>query len=161
MAARENTALQAALIIFVLLTIGLSVSTYMSFRSAEEAARTTDAARAEAKSQTDRYKDLASEARCLKYMLGIETTITLEEVKAEIAALGEKTAARQNFTVFEQDMARFGEGVTNPNYRSVPESLLAALKSKSEQVTKLKESENTLKLEKAEVIKREIGRAHV
>ena len=100
MAARENTALQAALIIFVLLTIGLAVSTYMSFRSSEEAARVTDAARAELKSQTDKYKELASEARSLRFVLGIETTITLEEVKAEISTLGDKSPARQFFTVF-------------------------------------------------------------
>mgnify|MGYP003520633522 CR=1 FL=1 len=37
MAARENTGLQAALIIFVMITIGLAISTYMYFRASEEA----------------------------------------------------------------------------------------------------------------------------
>ena len=45
MAARENQGLQAALIVFVLITIALAVTTYVYFRKAEEEGARATAAR--------------------------------------------------------------------------------------------------------------------
>ena len=76
MAARENTGLQAALIIFVIITIGLAISTYAYFRSAEEAAKEVAAKTAESTDFKKKYTDRDVEVRCLKFMLGWDTTLS-------------------------------------------------------------------------------------
>ena len=49
MATRENQGLQIALIIFLMLTVGLAISTYVYFRSSEEQTKVAEAAEAKAK----------------------------------------------------------------------------------------------------------------
>ena len=84
MAARDNTALHAALIIFVLLTVGLSVFTYVFFRSADEAKKLQQASDAKYNQAVQQNKNLNSEVRGLRGALGWETTLSKDEIEAEV-----------------------------------------------------------------------------
>lgn len=70
MASRENQGLQAALIVFVLITIALAVTTYVYFRKAEELGGQLDAANKATQDAKTAMETSAAESRTLKTMLG-------------------------------------------------------------------------------------------
>ncbi|HWB10625.1 MAG TPA: hypothetical protein VG826_15450 [Pirellulales bacterium] len=82
MASSENQGLQIALIIFVMLTILLSVTTFMFFREYEEAATKsrTDAENA-TKAQTA-LREALTEMESLRKMIGVSDAAKLDEVRA-------------------------------------------------------------------------------
>jgi hypothetical protein len=149
MAARDNTALHAALIIFVLLTVGLSVFTYVFFRSADEAKKLQQASDAKYNQAVQQNKNLNSEVRGLRGALGWETTLSKDEIEAEVKTLPAESSVHQIWGKFVQDMSKYGEGLTNPNYQTVPDHLLNTLKSKNEQllvaITKQRELEQQVR----------------
>lgn len=161
MASRDNTALHASLIIMVLLTVALTISTYVLFGSSEEAkkiAKDRQNQLNDAKAQT---QTLNSELRVLKFVTGWDTSgLTLPDVEGEITALGDKgAAAQQVFNGFKSDVATYGEGLQNADYRKIPEHLLAALKSKNEQLAAAIAKQRELENEKDTVTRRETERA--
>lgn len=82
MASSENQGLQIALIIFVMLTILLSVTTFMFFREYEEADQKS---RKDAKSATDANQQLTtavSEMQKLRTFIGVSDTAPLSDVEA-------------------------------------------------------------------------------
>ncbi|MBW3598075.1 MAG: hypothetical protein KY475_12455 [Planctomycetes bacterium] len=115
MASRENQGLQAALIVFVLITIALAVTTYVYFRKAEELGAQADAAQQQIQDANAQRDAALTDNQRLKEMLGYDI--------AEQMAVIEKN--------FAEDMAKFDSNYadTDPkNYRTLPEHLeLAAL----------------------------------
>ena len=134
MAARENQGLQAALIIFVLITIGLFVSTYIYFRSAEEADKVRLAAESKANDFQKQYQNRDIEVRCLKYMLGWDSTLSEADYQGLLNGVPETAEIREIDTGFKQDMAMYGKGLDKPNYRLVPAELLKVIKAKNEEL---------------------------
>jgi hypothetical protein len=160
MAARDNTALHAALIIMVLLTVLLSVMTYVYFGSAEEQKRLLAAEREKSNGQQTQLRSLNSELRVLKFVTGWDPTLQPNDVEGEIAALGDQGAnARQVFQGYKADVARFAEGLTGPTYRNIPEHMLAALKSKNDQLANTLNKLRQLEAEVKDVTTREVNRS--
>src|SRR5665647_2604301 len=93
MASNENQGLQISLIIFVMLTIVLSVSTFFVFKKYEEASKKASAAET-AKKDADAAQTLAEqEAKNLKTIAGFPPAATMEKdiqpsFKTDMDALG-------------------------------------------------------------------------
>lgn len=143
MAARENTGLQAALIIFVMLTIGLSISTYMYFRAAEESEKSDIAKSVQIKDQNDKYVKLDQEARALKYMLGYETQLTEQDFNGMVLGLT-NSAITTIAADYAKDMTMYGKGIERPNYRTVPAELLKVIKAKSDELVTVTDEQKKL-----------------
>jgi hypothetical protein len=124
MAARENQGLQIALIIFVILTIILTVTTYMFFSSYQKeraAKESADSARTKAESAT---ATAVNEFESIKTtIVGAKQTDKLDDVKKLI----------------EKDVAAFGKGVTgdNQNYHFLTEHLGTELRNANTRVAEL------------------------
>jgi len=161
MAARDNTALHAALIIMVLLTVALAISTYVLFGASEEAKKISKDRQNQLNEAKAQVQTLNSELRVLKFVTGWDTSgLTLADVEGEITALGDKgAAAQQVFNGYKADVATYGEGLQNADYRKIPEHLLAALKSKNEQLAAAIVKQRELESEKDSVTRRETERA--
>jgi hypothetical protein len=118
MASSENQGLQIALIIFVILTILLSVTTFMFFREYEDASNRAKAATA--KSQTDDTAARAAEADVgeLKKLVGVNAAASLADVR----------------TQFEKDMKDFAGTVPEESrfYRPALEFLSGTNKKHEE-----------------------------
>ncbi len=134
MAARENTGLQAALIIFVIITIGLAISTYAYFRSAEEAAKEVAAKTAESTDFKKKYTDRDVEVRCLKFMLGWDTTLSDADYDGLLKGLDAAAEIHKIDEGYKQDMQMYGKGLDKPNYRLVPAELLKVIKAKNDEL---------------------------
>src|SRR5688572_15247075 len=113
MASRENQGLQAALIVFVLITIALAVTTYVYFRGSQEQGVRADTAEA-AKQKADADLRTALEERnSLKEMLGFDIAEQMTVIQKR----------------FQEDMALFGADYpeSDPkNYRTLPDYLMRA-----------------------------------
>jgi hypothetical protein len=135
MATRENQGLQIALIIFLMITVGLAISTYYFFRQADEAGKEKIAAN-DAKLKSD------SEAKSLKYQLEeLKLMIGGSKLSPEgVAALkqgvtpdeGTKEIDRIKAD-FNADMALFDGTVPpeNRNWRSLGRFLLSSIQKRS------------------------------
>ena len=84
MAARENQGLQIALILFVMISVVLAVMSFVFYRSAAEAGKTTADARQKEKTAKDNYDIEAFKVQYLKHILGAATLIT----RAILASVG-------------------------------------------------------------------------
>lgn len=153
MAARENTGLQAALILFVMITIGLAISTYVYFRSAEEATKVASARKSELDEQTKRYQERDSELRCLKYMLGWESTLTDTDYEGLLTGLP-NSQVKEIDTEYKKDMIMYGKGLEKPNYRLVPAELLKVIKSKNDELVLAVDEQKKL-LAQVEAVRKE------
>jgi len=90
--ARENQGLQIALIIFVVLTIALGVTTFLFFRSYEEADLKAKANLAEATKNEAMARDKQEKLNHLKQLLGFAITETMDSID-EAAAQDMQTMA--------------------------------------------------------------------
>jgi len=133
MAARENTGLQAALIIFVMITIGLAISTYMYFRASEEAEKADAAKAQQLADQTKKYQQLDAEVRCLKFMLGWDTQLSEQDYNGLLAGIPSSDVVKID-EEYKKDMLMYGKGLERPNYRLVPAELLKVIKAKSDEL---------------------------
>lgn len=119
MASRENQGLQAALIVFVLITIALAVTTYVYFRKAEEQGARADTAEAATQKASTDLRSALDERNRLKEYLGFDI--------AEQMAVIEKR--------YQEDMAIFGADYPDSdpkNYRTLPDYVLKAAVKRSE-----------------------------
>ena len=73
MASRESQGLQIALILFVMVTVVLGVTTYMSFRRSEEKIKEAAAARAETRQRQEMLLAREFESQALKHVLGYDS----------------------------------------------------------------------------------------
>jgi hypothetical protein len=144
MASRENQGLQAALIVFVLITIALAVTTYVYFRKSEEEGVRATAAEEKAQKAASDVRQAIDERNKLKEYLGFDIT-------EEMAVIDKR---------FTEDMALFGADYpsTDPkNYRTLPEYLLKATMAKSVTVVDAENRERQALAEKAATEQRTSG----
>lgn len=83
MASSENQGLQIALIIFVILTLVLSVTTFLFFRSYQEQAALAEKNAQEAAANQTAVRSALSERDELKRMIGFNENLKLEEMQTE------------------------------------------------------------------------------
>ncbi|MEY4181041.1 MAG: hypothetical protein RLY70_4616 [Planctomycetota bacterium] len=149
MAARENTGLQAALIIFVIITVGLSISTYAYFRSAEESSKALAAKTAEASTNMKQAQDRGVEIRCLKFMLGWDTALSDADYDGLLKGLDAAAEIHKIDEGYKQDMQMYGKGLDKPNYRLVPAELLKVIKAKNDELVTVIEEQKKLQTQLA------------
>jgi hypothetical protein len=144
MASRENQGLQAALILFVLITIALAVTTYVYFRKAEEEGVRATAAEEKAQKASQDVRQTIDERNKLKEYLGFDMT-------EEMAVIDKR---------FQEDMAKFGADYpdTDPkNYRTLPDYVLGAAMKRSEEIVEANRREQQALAEKQATDQRTAG----
>ncbi|MFO0869425.1 MAG: hypothetical protein U0935_10885 [Pirellulales bacterium] len=144
MAARENLTLQAALIILSIITVGLAISTYVYFRSAEEAEKEVVTKSNEIADMKKKYVDRDVEVRCLKWMLGWESTLAEADYEGLLKGLDASAEIHKIDEGFRQDMQMYGKGLDKPNYRLVPAELLKVIKAKNDELVTTVEEQKKL-----------------
>lgn len=122
--ARENQGLQIALIIFVLLTVGLGVSTFMYFRKLEESVIQKKKAESDTENANRVAEDRLTEAKELRKMIGVGETEKLADLQ----------------TLFSKDMETWAGAfpVQSRYYRQALEYMFTANKSTSVSLTDAK-----------------------
>jgi hypothetical protein len=133
MAMRENTGLQIALILFVMITVALAVSTYVYWDSANQSQKKEEAAIATL-TQRDQALDKANdEITELRKMLGYKIT---QQGGPELADMAKN---------YKTDMAQFGEGWDKEkNYRTLPDFFSKELVKVNSALAKATEDKATL-----------------
>ncbi|MFO0817575.1 MAG: hypothetical protein U1A77_06515 [Pirellulales bacterium] len=144
MAARENFTYQVALIILVFVVLALGGTTYGYFRSAEEAAKETATKTAEVADIRKKYTDRDVEVRCLKYMLGWDTTLSDADYDGLLKGLDTSAEIHKIDEGYKQDMQMYGKGLDKPNYRLVPAELLKVIKAKNDELVVTVEEQKKL-----------------
>ncbi len=157
MASRESQGLQIALILFVLMTIALSVTTFLYYRKSEEKIREAAAAR-EAQSRDQRAAEQALfQVQALKSMIGWGDTGTdgLDDMP------GMDENMQEIIKAFREDMAAYGEGLPEEdrNYRNLPRNMETAIRERNANLVEANTREQTLVTEKQNIEQREIKRA--
>lgn len=112
MALRENTGLQIALILFVMITVALAVTTYVYWDSANTSQKETDAAKGQLAALDKKLTEKDDEVTKLRSWLGYKITTEGGPVVADM----EKN--------YKKDMAQFGDGWAEGearNYRTLPD----------------------------------------
>jgi hypothetical protein len=84
MASSENQGLQIALIIFVMLTILLSVTTFMFFREYQEADERSRTDKDDATKASQRMRDAVTEMEALRKVIGVSDQAKLADVQATL-----------------------------------------------------------------------------
>lgn len=110
MAMRENTGLQVALILFVMITVVLSVTTYLYFNAANEAEKAETIAKGDVDRLTKSMVDANAEIETLRSLMGYQHNggPAVSEIEA----------------AYHKDMATFGQGYTEKrDYRALPQYL--------------------------------------
>ncbi|HEV3340743.1 MAG TPA: hypothetical protein VG125_10320 [Pirellulales bacterium] len=120
MASSENQGLQIALIIFVMLTILLSVTTFMFFREYEEAVTKSKTDAENATKQQQAARDALAESETLRKFIGVSDAAKLEDVRA----------------TFEEDMKKFANTAPDESkfYRTALEHAHTSNESKTAEV---------------------------
>ena len=129
--ARENQGLQIALIVFVILTIGLGVATFMCFRQYEEAAQIAEGARQKEATANSTNRTLAEECTQLKEHIGFSATQNVEDITTQF------TKDMQEYGAHFPEEARF--------YSPVLGYLFKSIKDKNEELEGLKTELQELK----------------
>jgi hypothetical protein len=133
MASSENQGLQIALIIFVMLTILLSVTTFMFFREYEEADQKSRKDVEGATKAAQQLREAVTEMESLRKMIGVSDQAKLTDVR----------------TSFDEDMKKFATTVPDESkfYRPALEFLANTL---NEKTTELIAARDTIQQEKDE-----------
>jgi hypothetical protein len=130
MATRENQGLQIALIIFLMITVGLAISTYYFFRQAEEQTKLAIDYDAKAKAADSRQKSMYYQLESLKLMVGASKLSQqgIDALKPATPDDGTKEIDRIKAD-FNSDMAAFDGSVPaeSRNWRALPSFLMASL----------------------------------
>lgn len=137
MASSENQGLQIALIIFVILTILLSVTTYMFFREYSDASSRATAATTKAQEADKAMHSAEAEVGELKKLVGVNTAMALSDVR----------------TQFEKDMKDFAGTVPEESrfYRPALEFLSSTNKKHEEDLVDARADIQTEKDDRAKV----------
>jgi hypothetical protein len=129
--ARENQGLHIALIAFVMLTIGLGVTSFLSYRKYEETAKQKDQAQGEANTQTQSAKNAAEENKQLRTWIGWTAAEKLE-------------AMSQQFNDDMNTAKNLGVDVTDNTrtYRAILAPLLAVIQKKNAEAAEALEAKS-------------------
>ncbi|MCA9173506.1 MAG: hypothetical protein KDB14_03385 [Planctomycetales bacterium] len=132
MASRENQGMQVALILLALTTIGLMVTLYFFYASAEEKiAEARNAKEATKAAQGERDKALFK-VQALMFMIG-KGDLTRENVVQQLPSDPEIQAI---FNDYERDMKMYGAGLKADelNYPNLPRQIIAAIQAKNSEL---------------------------
>jgi hypothetical protein len=131
MAARENQGLQIALILFVMITIGLAVTTFVFYKKAQEGIKEADVAAADLKRVTKSRDDVIDENNLLKKWIGHPEDEEIAKVNAD----------------FKKDMLAYAATIPEAerNYRSLPTHLLTVLRDKNAEVIAARQEADELR----------------
>ena len=127
MAMRENTGLQIALILFVMITVILSVSTYYFWNQGVELTKKADAADQRASEEQKTAQRMIAENETLRNTLGYKLQVEGGPDAATISAN------------FDKDMTLFAPEYEEKDYRSLPEYLASQIVDLNQQVVKANE----------------------
>jgi hypothetical protein len=142
MAARENQGLQIALIIFVMLTIILSVTTFIFFNNYKEQSTAAETAKKSAGDAGNREREAQGERNLLLTKLGFPETETREKIEQRTAEEIKKHADffslrlpddQQNYTRLVEELAKTAEAKSK--------ELLAAKQANDELNKQLKDAQ--------------------
>jgi hypothetical protein len=136
MAARENQGLQIALIIFVMLTILLSVSTYMLFTRFQEQQEKAKAAANETVAVEKKRQDLEADRGKLLTVIGNAPTDNVDTVMKE---------AGETFTTQFASAGMNGLPEESRNYKKALVSVLDAIKTKDSTIADRKKETDDAK----------------
>jgi hypothetical protein len=160
MASRESQGLQAAVIVFAMLTIILAITTYIFYAQANTNLKEKETA-VKAKADVDtQNRNLTYRNLALQYVLG-DGSITKEQVDAAKTPTGDVEVDRI-LANFDADMALYGENaaVEGPrNYRTLPAYLLGAINTKNSSVVTANSLATDAQTEKNQVQASEKARA--
>ena len=138
MASRDSQGLQIALILFVMVSVVLAVTTFVFYRSAEEAGKTLDDALAKKKTATDSF---LIENFKVQYLLHIVGAVTMS--KDELESVEGNIAADETMQVvmsdFKAAMSTYGEATVEGdfNYSTLPKNMILHLSDKNKDNTLL------------------------
>ena len=159
MASREHTGLQAALIIFLLITVGLSITTFIYYRAYEEQKARAVAARAASATAVEKNKVIVNQVKYLKHIIGAERLEGNSLTVAHQSAITDNKF-KEIDDQFVKDCKTFGAGLLEKDhyYRKFPEYLETALKQRNEQVTEAGDREKALLAKNQQLITSEAAR---
>jgi hypothetical protein len=131
MATRENQGLQIALIIFLMITVGLAISTYYFFRQAEDQRKLAEAETARATAAETLAKSRHYQVQAIKFMVG-DPNVTEGGLAALKAGLPPDEGIKDIDRIradFDKDMAMFDDTIPkeNRNWRTLPQYLYSNL----------------------------------
>lgn len=138
MAARESQGLQIALILFVMVSVVLAVTTFVFYRSAEEARKTAADAVSKQKVAVDSFNNENFKNQYLMHILGA-ATLSEDQLKGVTDSLAADATIQAIDKTFKDDMSSFGENLLDPkklNYTNVPRSLILAVSKKNQDYTR-------------------------
>lgn len=137
MASSENQGLQIALIVFVMLTIVLSVTTFVFFRSYDEADRRARDDRDKAAKATSEMTTVNAELNKMKTWIGVSEQAKIDEIE----------------TTFKEDMKQFGTNIPEEkrSYRPALEYTFNTLHEKDLELASAREQIQAKENERSQV----------
>lgn len=160
MASRESQGLQAALILFVMITVVLAVTTYLYFRRAEENVQRYLAKAEEAKREKDATMKLQFENQILKHILGYDRKTEAELTSIKQSLSGDKEV-EQILENYNKHMQMYGAGYAGQDlsYTTLPEHLIAAINARNKNLVDADALAKNLERERETVRQAEAARA--
>lgn len=159
MARSESQGLQIAVILFTMLTVGLSISTYMYYASYEKAVDARKQAEAGKKSADDNVSSMTARLKTFEYILG-KAEVTREQVDTDRAAGKLDAFAETALKDFDNNMKQVAE--VNPegakSYPTAAINLLPVIEQRGGQTVDLTAEKNLLTTKVQDVEKREVER---
>jgi len=126
MATRENQGLQIALILFLLLTVGLAVTTFIFYKREQEVAESAKHLTEELETMTNKRNDALLLVVQLKKCIGVPVR---EDVPSDHEPSNEtEEAIKEIQTMYEEDMLAFGQDWEPKNYSRMDDYLLPAIR---------------------------------
>ena len=129
---RESTGLQVALILFVMITVALSVTTFVYYKAADKSEKEVVALRDEAARATDGLKQIDRENQAYRYMIaGVGSKSIVDEISSE-----DFLKVRDQY---QKDMDTYAGALPEEEriYSAVPGHLLTYLQQRNEQIAEL------------------------
>lgn len=129
---RESTGLQVALILFVMITVALSVTTFVYYKAADKSEKEATRLQAEAASALDGLKQTDRENQAYRYMIaGVGSKTIVDEISGE-----DFMAVRDQYV---KDMETYGGALPEEEriYSALPGHLLTYLQQRNEQISEL------------------------
>lgn len=162
MATRENQGLQIALIIFLMITVGLAISTYYFFRQAEEQTKVALEYDGKAKAAEARSKSMYYQLEALKLMIGA-SKLSPEGVGALKNGLAADEGMKEIDRIkvdFDSDMALFDGSVPpeSRNWRQLPSFLMSSLMKRNNDLGVAVENEKKVVADKDVAVAAEVSK---
>ena len=152
MTSRESHGLQVALILFVMVTVVLSITTYVHFRKSEERFKELQAARAQDQQTSAALKTAQSELQILKHVLGYDRK-TAAELAAIRQGLGSDQLVDEVLRDFDRNMGLYRPEPAQDdlNYRTLTGHLVVTVQARNSQLADANAQLKVWEAEKAAV----------